>query len=96
MPSNQEIYNRIVEALSKKAPTPACPMCKHNNWELGAGYVVLPASPDPVQLYMGGKVYPLAVMTCSNCGNTQLINLLTLGFKREDFPELRLKIDAGQ
>ena len=96
MPSNQEIQQRIINALSAKAPAPPCPICKNNVWTVGDGYVVLPVSPHPTQIQMGGKVYPLVAVTCSNCGNTQLINLITLGFKPEDFQNLKVSENVEQ
>ena len=96
MPSNQEITQRIIDYLSAKSPGPACPICQKNVWTVGDGYVVLPISPHPTEMHMGGKVYPLVAITCSNCGNTQLINLIKLGFKLEEFQDLRFSEDAKQ
>jgi hypothetical protein len=89
VPSNQEeIKKRIIEALSIRAPHAICPVCKNTHWNVGDGYIVLSVSSHPTEVHMGGKVHPLVAITCSNCGNTQLINLIRLGFKPEDFQEL--------
>jgi len=96
MPSNEEISNRIIEALSKKAPNSICPICKSKKWNVADGYIVLPVSPHPRELHLSGRVIPLVAVTCSNCGNTQLINLIKLGFKPEDFQDLRVDLKASE
>ena len=94
MLSNKEIQQRLINALSAKVPKPQCPMCKKDSWSVGEGYVVLPASPTPNEIHMGWRQYPLVAVTCSNCGNTQLINLIVLGFKPDEFQDLKFSEDG--
>jgi hypothetical protein len=88
MLNNSEITRRVIEALKTKISNPKCPLCGYNTWKVDASYVILPLSPNPTQFTVGGKEYPMVPMYCGNCGNTHLINLLTLGFTSEDIKSM--------
>jgi hypothetical protein len=71
-------------------------MCGKTEWQIGAGYAVIGASQSPGDVNIAGKVYPLIPLVCMNCGNTQLINILRLGFKKEEFESLKFVKDEGK
>jgi len=96
MSSNEEITQRIIEALKAKMGIPKCPLCGNNSWKVEGGYIVLPLSPNPTQVIIGGTVYPIIPIFCGHCGNTQLINLLTLGFNSEDFKSMEFTENVRQ
>jgi hypothetical protein len=88
MLKNSEITKRVIDALKVKISTPKCPLCGYNTWKVEASYIILPLSLDPTQSMVGGKEYPMIPMYCGHCGNTHLINLLTLGFTSEDIKSM--------
>jgi RNase P subunit RPR2 len=96
VPTNEEIQKRIMEALSSKMPKPICPMCQNTTWTVTDGYMVVPVSARPTKISMGPRGYPFVPVTCSKCGNTQLINLTLLGFKPEDFKDLKVSEEASE
>ena len=91
MPTNEEINKRIIAAIEGKIGdrAVACPMCGEQSWEVGYHYTVLAVSEHPTKWSLGGKALPLISMMCKKCGNTQFMNLLGLGFKREDLESLK-------
>ena len=91
MPTNEEIQNRIIEAIKKKTGNRVidCPICGHKSWQIGVGYMTLGSAKHPTEQQMGGNMYPNIPMICNNCGNTRLINLLVLGFTEADFNSIR-------
>src|SRR5438105_13838729 len=78
----QTVLNLILAALRQRtgAHTPQCPICGHVDWQIGQSFVMLSAQDNLVNMNLGGPGYPLVALICSTCGNTQLINLLRLGF----------------
>jgi hypothetical protein len=85
----QEILDEIAERLNQRGVRGNCPLCGQIQWIVGA-YAPLSASNSPAKLTLGGPVYPLISVFCGNCGNTHLVNLLTLGFTDDDWPRLTL------
>ena len=69
---------KLIAHLNTKWASRPCPMCGNPNWtaqntafqlmEFHAGNVVI-----------GGPVIPVVPVTCTNCGNTVLINGLVAG-----------------
>jgi hypothetical protein len=57
-----------------------CPICHSPKWTLNPhGIVFLPMQTDLDNVSLSGPGLPLAVISCTNCGNTHLINVLILG-----------------
>ncbi len=91
----QLVFQRIFEKMRSKGATgDKCPLCKTNKWILGS-YVPLTTSNVPTEVVLRAQVYPLIAMICSNCGNTQLVNLLYLGFTPQEIQALRLPMEYG-
>lgn len=55
-----------------------CPKCSHQSWAV-AGYVHLGVSDDIRTITIGGTRLPCAAVTCTNCGLTNLVNLIVAG-----------------
>lgn len=97
MPTNEDIANRIIAALQEKVGNRqiVCPICANQKWSINMRYAVLPASQAPNQITLGKDALPFIPLTCSNCGNTHLINILTLGFKKEDLASLKFSTEEN-
>ncbi len=57
-----------------------CPVCRNPNWILGDGVTTLVLQDKPGVIVIGGPVLPCVSIVCTKCGNTQLLNLILLGF----------------
>ena len=82
----QELFNAIGAALGKRVGGPLrCEACgKFGQWAL-AGCGSIAVTPEPVRAtVLGGKIVPLAVVTCKACGNTKTFHLITLGIVPTD------------
>lgn len=94
-PTAANVARRIIEKLSSKGQTRQCPLCGANSWTVGQ-YVTLqtspqvPSLPNPFGFRPTAQNYPTVAVFCSNCGNTQLVNLLILGFDEDDLKALSL------
>ena len=77
---------KIIAHLNAKWVGRACPLCGVANWnvqnstfqlmEFHAGSVVI-----------GGPVIPVVPVTCTNCGNTVLVNALIAGVVQPEAKE---------
>jgi hypothetical protein len=94
--TNEEIIQRIFKKLNEKAGNPhPCPVCGHVAWKVDCLYATLPLSPNPLEISLAGRIQPLIPLICAHCGNTQLINLLILGFSQEDLKLMGLNAPAA-
>lgn len=82
-PTRKQINDMIIKALEDKGGgSPACPICRTKQFAVGE-FVPLPTAPNPLgnlNPYGQQQVLPCVSLTCQNCGNTMLVNLLVLGF----------------
>lgn len=93
MASKKEIGDRILAVLRKKMEHGVgCPLCGKATWLLNADFISLPVTNSPRELQLGGEILPLVPITCTTCGNTQMLNLLVLGFS--DLDSLRFEAEA--
>jgi hypothetical protein len=59
-------------------------------WTLVDGYVAPLVQDEPSGLFaLGGKTLPCVAISCNSCGNTHLLNLLTLGLAAMELNALR-------
>lgn len=81
MPNAPEISARIIQAINEKAARPlSCSWCGTNKFTLTDGYVSLVIQDfGATLLQLGGQALPAVALTCQQCGNTVLLNLITLG-----------------
>ena len=98
MPTNKEIGDRILAALQNKTGhhQVVCPICGGESWTLLDRYAPLPLSGNAIQFTIGPKILPLIPLYCEKCGNTQLINMMVLGFKEEDLKSLMFSEDVKE
>ena len=89
MTTAQETIDRITEALQQKIGDRElrCPLCHHEQWQIPPSFLPLTLKKTPRSFQLGGTVLPTVPLICTNCGNTQLLNLKVLGF--EDLDSLR-------
>lgn len=70
--------NRVIEHLKQKWQGKPCPMCGHGNWKVqDSTYQLIEFNEG--RFVLGGSVIPIVPVTCSNCGNTVLINAIMAG-----------------
>jgi hypothetical protein len=76
-----EQRRQIAENIARKAPTiGACFLCGTRQWQLGDGIVNLMLSDQAGdELVSSGRVLPSIPLLCTNCGNTVLLNVFTIG-----------------
>ncbi len=92
-PAYAAVLKRIVDKLAGKGKTQKCAMCGVNSWVVGQ-YVTLqtsqevPVLPNPYAFRPSTSNYPTVAVFCSNCGNTQFVNLLILGFTEQELRSL--------
>ncbi len=92
-PAYDAVLKRIVDKLAAKGKTQKCAMCGVNSWVVGQ-YVTLqisqqvPMLPNPYGFRPSASNYPTVAVFCSNCGNTQFVNLLILGFTEQELQSL--------
>jgi len=79
----QEQKQMIADAIARKKgagkPQITCPVCHTSSWSIGDNFVRLVLQTNPSQIILAGPSYPLIPLLCSNCGNTQLLNVFILG-----------------
>jgi hypothetical protein len=86
MPKNEEIINRIISALTEKVG--------NDSWTVNTWYVALTLSEYPNRAVFGREIMPLIPVSCTKCGNTHFINILILGFNKEELETLRFSENA--
>lgn len=82
-----EFSNAIIQAFDKIAGRSAtCPLCHNQQFTVGDGFALIELYGSYPTFLMGGKTdkgIPCAALVCTKCGNTFLINLITLGFGKD-------------
>lgn len=82
MPFTHDQKDRVISAVSAKAPTlGACPVCAHPEWTLADGFIFLAIQEPSGPVVLGGPSMPCVALVCNNCGNTVLLNVMTLGLR---------------
>jgi len=64
--------------INEKWATKKCSLCLQNSWRV-SGFTGIMMRENHRTLNLGGPMIPCAAITCWNCGNTVLINLLVAG-----------------
>ena len=74
-----EQHEKLLAFIKSKWKAPyECRCCGFNNWDVTREiYQIMQFTPGGLAL--GGPIVPIAPVTCSNCGNTILINALIAG-----------------
>ncbi len=80
MSFSEEDRAKIVAAITKRVPKiGVCPICGNPDWQFQDGFIRIVVQKDIRNISLGGQNYPCVVIICKNCGNTHLLNLITLG-----------------
>ena len=86
----------ILEALTEKlgGRILICPISGEAvTWNVDARTTALSVNDTPDKpLIVSKRVFPMAVLTCSDCGYTMLINLITLGVAEK----LGMKVNSDE
>lgn len=102
MAFTKEELERIMAALKEKVPKPEnCPICGNEDWNVGDNLVAVVLQEDAKQLKLTGSILPCIPVTCSNCGNTHLLNLIILGLrdlvvKEEKRAEAKMEVEKKE
>jgi hypothetical protein len=75
-----EQVDRLINALDQRWPDPKiCPICKNTTWDtLDIVFELKGYTQDP-ESNEQPTVMPLVPLTCKNCGNTILFNVIAAG-----------------
>lgn len=81
MPFTVEQQDRIKAALQARAPVlNRCSLCGQNaGYNLPDGFAFLVLQDNVATVNLTGNGVPVVPITCNNCGNTLLLNLVVLG-----------------
>jgi hypothetical protein len=75
-----EAQAKVLAALNQRGAPHNCPLCHQSNrWAFADAFYFMVAQDGLPNVSLGGRGMPCAALVCSNCGNTQFINLLVLG-----------------
>ena len=75
-----EQVERLLTALDQKWPDPkVCPVCKNTTWDTLDIVFELKSYSQGQESDEEETVMPLVPLTCKNCGNTILINVIAAG-----------------
>lgn len=67
--------DKIKKVLVEKWGNKSCPMCNNNNWNIQDRCFQL-MQYNKGSMVVGGPVIPIIPVTCTNCGNTVLVNAI--------------------
>lgn len=70
---------KLLAHLNSKWPGKICPMCSGNNWNVSERAYELREFNQGDLIIGSGSVLPVIPVTCSNCGNTAMVNAIISG-----------------
>jgi hypothetical protein len=81
------LQKEIIKAFNAQASVSYCNLCQNKNFTVADGFATIELH-DAYPTFLssgtkGDRSIPCAVLVCTKCGNTFLVNLLTLGFGKE-------------
>ena len=56
-----------------------CSVCGKQEWVISDALTPLSIQQEPGRFIVGGPYMPCVTLTCKNCGNTHLLNLVAIG-----------------
>jgi hypothetical protein len=93
MAAKQEVWEKINKALNERTGgQKPCPVCGETAWYMADAFFVMPVGKNPTAMQFGPASMPLLPVVCTHCGNTNLLNLMVLGFT--DLSLLKIDDDA--
>ncbi len=57
----------------------SCTVCGVTKWTIAEDFAYLSTLGSGGAIQIGGRHFPLVILTCSNCGNTLLFNAIVMG-----------------
>ena len=98
---DETLQKKILGALQAKMGNRlvACSICGGLKWGIESGILNLRIDAEvPSGLVVGGPVYPVVLLTCKGCGETRMVNIVTLLGKEavEDLERLKRGTDIAQ
>lgn len=90
-----DMVNEVVAALTEKRGEPdlVCSTCGGSTWRAGPGIAHLPFSQGLALGFDGNtQIVPMFLLSCSNCGETKVYNLNTLGLYQKWASKEQLQI----
>jgi transcription elongation factor Elf1 len=79
MANSEKLQKQVIQALTEKIPNSKCPLCGVQQWVVQLGTTYLPLE---VQVGSGSsfsqRAISAALLICTNCGNSHVINLSVL------------------
>lgn len=70
---------KLINHLNEKWKNHPCPMCAANSWSLSDKVFELREYHGGNIVLGSGPIYPVMPVTCTNCGNTVMINAIISG-----------------
>lgn len=77
-----------MDAFLNRIRGPVCPLCGNSNWT-AADTVFQAIEFDYKGVMLGGASMPIVPITCTQCGNTHMINALVAGIIDREVPDER-------
>jgi hypothetical protein len=74
----RRVLEAVTEAIGNFRP---CAVCNTKKWTIDHSIVPLAAQDHLEGLDRASKILPCVALTCTRCGNTHLLNMITLGRK---------------
>lgn len=69
---------KFIKTINQKWITKNCPLCGRNNWNIGEEMQTMIRVGEDKSIQLGGRITPVILMTCNECGNTLFINPLVI------------------
>lgn len=96
MALSSDDQKRISEALEARVSNWDCSLCGESDWTLADGIVAIVLQDTPGTVALGGRTLANFALTCSNCGNTLLLNGIVLGLRDIVEKEKKLEEEPGK
>jgi len=77
---------RALAWLNEKTTNFQCPVCNTNQWSIGT-HIIAEQIHRGGNVLIGGAIYPMVFVTCSNCAYTRHFNAIQMGVIPKDEPQ---------
>lgn len=69
---------KLIKQLDEKWKDVKCPYCGYHKWAVDPKVMTLAEVDENMKINIGGRFQPLISVSCTCCGNVNLINALIL------------------
>jgi len=80
----REMLKRLVIHLEQKWGDQSCPLCENDNWNVSDSIYKLQGSVGQNVIFGNVPIIPVVPVTCTNCGNTILVNTIVAGVTKPE------------